>query len=267
MDYEKKQQEKVNTCRRFDKEVREGTRNQTFWSITADKRNFRLVAVQTIWLGLSEGERMCVVASGNHYWSQEEADKAVAKLAAPDPRACYNAVIEFVLLTGDLDFLRLWNSGEFGKLRKEWPEAPDACFRDVDPEFVPYEFHFDLSKGLEPLLDEMEKVLESLSLKLPRGDVFDIHHSGFKLRVLESCKNDESLGWFTEAVLHAAEEHANLRHVVTFDGEPFTLEHVAAAAAKEMDREDMACLVAYLIFNNEGLGAEGEQWDVTAYPG
>ncbi len=46
------------------------------------------------------------------------------------------AVIQFLLDLGDgteLDFLRLWNEGEFDKCRKEWPEAPEACYIGADP--------------------------------------------------------------------------------------------------------------------------------------
>lgn len=46
------------------------------------------------------------------------------------------AVIQFILDMSDgteLDFLRLWNEGEFDTCRKEWPEAPEACYIGADP--------------------------------------------------------------------------------------------------------------------------------------
>lgn len=46
------------------------------------------------------------------------------------------AAIQFALDLDDgseVDFLRLWNEGSFDALRKEWPEAPDACYIGADP--------------------------------------------------------------------------------------------------------------------------------------
>ncbi|QDJ96320.1 hypothetical protein Xoosp13_133 [Xanthomonas phage Xoo-sp13] len=44
------------------------------------------------------------------------------------------AAIQFALETDDgLEFLRLWNVGEFATLRKEWPEAPEAIYIGADP--------------------------------------------------------------------------------------------------------------------------------------
>jgi hypothetical protein len=36
-----------------------------------------------------------------------------------------------------LQFLRLWNEGEFEVLRREWPEAPEAIYIGADPLFRP----------------------------------------------------------------------------------------------------------------------------------
>ncbi len=52
------------------------------------------------------------------------------------------AVIQFVLETekkdsSGMDYLRLWNEGEFDKCRKEWPEAPDECYIGADVLFKP----------------------------------------------------------------------------------------------------------------------------------
>ena len=36
-----------------------------------------------------------------------------------------------------LQFLRLWNEGEFDVLRREWPDAPDETYIGADPLFKP----------------------------------------------------------------------------------------------------------------------------------
>lgn len=38
-----------------------------------------------------------------------------------------------------LQFLRLWNEGEFDVLRREWPDAPDEIYIGADPLFKPEE--------------------------------------------------------------------------------------------------------------------------------
>lgn len=44
------------------------------------------------------------------------------------------AAIAFAIATEQgLDFLRLWNVGEFDAIRKEWPEAPQSVFIGADP--------------------------------------------------------------------------------------------------------------------------------------
>lgn len=53
------------------------------------------------------------------------------------------AAIEFALGsdvgTGSdgLEFLRLWNDGEFDKVREYWPSVPDAVFIGADPLWKP----------------------------------------------------------------------------------------------------------------------------------
>nr|QOQ33437.1 hypothetical protein [Pseudomonas syringae pv. actinidiae] len=43
------------------------------------------------------------------------------------------AAIKFALNDDDgMQFLRLWNEGEFDVIRSEWPEAPDEVFSDAD---------------------------------------------------------------------------------------------------------------------------------------
>lgn len=44
------------------------------------------------------------------------------------------AAIQFALETDDgLDFLRLWNQGDFDAIRKEWSDAPESVFIGADP--------------------------------------------------------------------------------------------------------------------------------------
>lgn len=44
------------------------------------------------------------------------------------------AAIQFALETDEgLEFLRLWNEGDFKVLRQEWPEAPEAVYLGADP--------------------------------------------------------------------------------------------------------------------------------------
>ncbi|MFI8556393.1 hypothetical protein [Pseudomonas putida] len=38
-----------------------------------------------------------------------------------------------------LQFLQLWNEGEFDVLRREWPDAPDEIYIGADPLFKPEE--------------------------------------------------------------------------------------------------------------------------------
>ena len=43
------------------------------------------------------------------------------------------AAIQFSLNADDgLTFLRLWNQGDFDKIRREWPEAPEAVYVGAD---------------------------------------------------------------------------------------------------------------------------------------
>lgn len=44
------------------------------------------------------------------------------------------AAIQFALETDEgLNFLRLWNEGEFDILREEWPDAPEDVYIGADP--------------------------------------------------------------------------------------------------------------------------------------
>lgn len=44
------------------------------------------------------------------------------------------AAIHFALAGADgLEFLRLWNEGDFDRCRRQWPEAPKSCYAGADP--------------------------------------------------------------------------------------------------------------------------------------
>ncbi|MNW14225.1 hypothetical protein D3C71_2123940 [compost metagenome] len=44
------------------------------------------------------------------------------------------AAIQFALDDADgMQFLRLWNEGDFDVIRREWPEAPEEIFIGADP--------------------------------------------------------------------------------------------------------------------------------------
>src|SRR5690606_30525585 len=44
------------------------------------------------------------------------------------------AAIQFALSNPEgMEFLRLWNEGEFDILRRDWPEAPDSVYIGADP--------------------------------------------------------------------------------------------------------------------------------------
>ncbi|MBP3998332.1 hypothetical protein [Pseudomonas koreensis] len=54
-----------------------------------------------------------------------------ADLLRPDAAV---AAIQFALDDDDgMQFLRLWNDGDFDVIRSEWPEAPEEVFIGADP--------------------------------------------------------------------------------------------------------------------------------------
>lgn len=56
-------------------------------------------------------------------------------IVANDPAG---AAIQFALNDDDgMQFLRLWNEGEFDTIRREWPDAPDEVFIGADPLLKP----------------------------------------------------------------------------------------------------------------------------------
>ncbi|MGI2023788.1 hypothetical protein [Shewanella glacialipiscicola] len=99
------------------------------------------------------------------------------------------AAIQFALETDDgLNFLQLWNEGEFDVLRLEWPDAPEDVYIGADPlykvtpvsEFIPGMRRIELKTILE--LPENEatesQVKEWLMLHLGwNGFPFDLNES------------------------------------------------------------------------------------------
>lgn len=70
-------------------------------------------------------------------WESFDTDLAILDSQANDPAI---AAIEFALQVektgyrGDgVEFLRLWNEGEFSVIRREWPEAPKEIYINADP--------------------------------------------------------------------------------------------------------------------------------------
>jgi hypothetical protein len=56
-------------------------------------------------------------------------------IVANDPAG---AAIQFALKDDDgMQFLRLWNEGEFDAIRREWPDAPEEVFIGADSLFKP----------------------------------------------------------------------------------------------------------------------------------
>lgn len=76
-----------------------------------------------------------------HETTEEAQQPASAQqVIVPDENDPAVAVIAFVLnleRTGHsgegIDFLRLWNEGEFEVCRREWPDAPPECYIGADP--------------------------------------------------------------------------------------------------------------------------------------
>ena len=64
-------------------------------------------------------------------------DEADARPSTPPPASQGSAAVAavaFALQTDQgMDFLRLWNEGEFDALRREWPEAPESIYIGADP--------------------------------------------------------------------------------------------------------------------------------------
>ena len=69
--------------------------------------------------------------------ASEDTASLVSHGDEPDPSSAFNAAINYALKcgTGDggLEFLACWREGNFGAIRREWPDAPDAVFKGADP--------------------------------------------------------------------------------------------------------------------------------------
>lgn len=60
------------------------------------------------------------------------------KVGARDNNYASVAAIQYALETDEgLEFLRLWNEGDFDAIRDEWEDVPDDVFIGADPLFKP----------------------------------------------------------------------------------------------------------------------------------
>lgn len=91
------------------------------------------------------------------------------------------AAIQFALQTDEsMEFLRLWNEGEFDVIREEWSDVPNEVFIGADPllngnEGIPVEFYNEHKAGKNhPEVETVNELIEQLE-RLPgtleiRGD-------------------------------------------------------------------------------------------------
>lgn len=72
------------------------------------------------------------------------------------------AAIQFALETDDgLNFLRLWNEGEFDILREEWPDAPEDVYIGADPLYkVTSDSEYTKAGEQELILDQAQAMLK-----------------------------------------------------------------------------------------------------------
>jgi len=64
-------------------------------------------------------------------WNWNVKGAQAVERAEPNPAV---AAIEFALDADEgLDFLHAWFYGDFDVCRKEWPDAPEACYVGADP--------------------------------------------------------------------------------------------------------------------------------------
>lgn len=77
------------------------------------------------------------------------------------------AAIQFALDTDDgLNFLSLWNEGEFDVLRKEWPDAPEAIYVGADPLYIAHSKSDDVEIYVNQTMNDLDakEVVESSGL-------------------------------------------------------------------------------------------------------
>jgi len=74
-------------------------------------------------------------------------DELAAAKKAANPENPSAAAIQFALSTEDsLQFLRLWNEGQFDVVRQEWPDAPAEIFAGADQYHKPPMYTFSRNK-------------------------------------------------------------------------------------------------------------------------
>lgn len=72
------------------------------------------------------------LANGNCIISCCQGDAMAERDELEKGQEAYNAVITYMLGKGSMqepmEFLRLWNEGDFDSLREEWPDAPPEIY-------------------------------------------------------------------------------------------------------------------------------------------
>lgn len=100
---------------------------------------------QTLEFAVIDDEPLLIVGEGDEfeitpgniygqlYWGQVLVDKGEQTQVVDSAVAA----IQFALSLGieGIDFLRMWNQGDFPEIREDWPECPDEVFIGADPLF------------------------------------------------------------------------------------------------------------------------------------
>lgn len=83
--------------------------------------------------GFALGVNVMAQCEGLNEFFEQAAKSIQAHLSALDNDAAV-AAIQFALDDDEgMQFLRLWNGGDFDVIRREWPEAPEEVFIGADP--------------------------------------------------------------------------------------------------------------------------------------
>lgn len=113
------------------------SQNETMQALSLNLRK-----TESGWQYLSEGvgtdpDTWCDATSALSPFSGSGVNSLLDELAAAkqaaNPENPAAAAVEFALSTEDsLQFLRLWNEGQFDVIRQEWPDAPPDVFAGAD---------------------------------------------------------------------------------------------------------------------------------------
>lgn len=101
---------------------------------SSEAQSIRKTTLQEVLEKLRENPAECIdVVEAMLKDSENMAVDVQSNSADSGVNACV-AVIQFVLETEQgMEFLQLWNAGEFEECRTWWPEAPDECYIGADP--------------------------------------------------------------------------------------------------------------------------------------